>query len=53
MSSQRESWMTIEKGNIISHSENDGYAFMRNGAEAEDTIIMSVKEARKKDFIKT
>jgi len=48
MSSQRESWLKIEKGNIILHSENDSYAFMRNGAEAENQIVMSVKEAREK-----
>ncbi len=48
MSSQRESWLKIEKGNIILHSENDSYAFMRNGAEARDKVVMSVKEAREK-----
>ena len=46
MSSQRESWMTIQKGYIVRHSENDGYAFMRKGAEESNEIIMSVKEAR-------
>jgi|DEB0MinimDraft_6_1074348.scaffolds.fasta_scaffold101454_3 hypothetical protein len=48
MSSQRESWLKIKKGNIILHSENDSYAFMRNGAETEEQIVMSVKEAREK-----
>jgi hypothetical protein len=52
MSSQRESWMTIQKGYIIRHSENDGHAFMRKGAQESDTVIMSVKEAREKGLYK-
>jgi len=56
MSSQRESWTTIKNGNIVQHSENDGYALMRRGFEKHDEIIMSVEEARKqgkyKDLIK-
>ena len=52
MSSQRESWMTIQKGYIVRHSENDGYAFMRKGAEETNEIIMSVKEAREKGVYK-
>ena len=47
MSSQRERWTTIKNGNIIEHSENDGYALMRRGFEHHDEIIMSVEEARK------
>ena len=52
MSSQRESWITIQKGYIVRHSENDGYAFMRKGAEETNEIIMSVKEAREKGVYK-
>ena len=48
MSSQRETWMTIKNGNIVEHSENDGYAFMKKGFDEHDKIIMSVEEARKK-----
>ena len=56
MSSQRESWTTIKNGNIVQHSENDGYDLMRRGFEKHDEIIMSVEEARKqgkyKDLIR-
>ncbi len=52
MSSQRESWTTIKNGNIVQHSENDGYALMRRGFEKHDEIIMSVEEARKKGVYK-
>jgi|TARA_R110002020_G_scaffold218606_1_gene426538 hypothetical protein len=56
MSSQRERWTTIKNGNIVEHSENDGYALMRRGFEPHDEIIMSVEEARQqgkyKDLIK-
>ena len=52
MSSQRESWTTIKNGNIVEHSENDGYALMRRGFEKHDEIIMSVEEARKKGVYK-
>ena len=45
--SSRETWITIKNGNIVRHSENDGYALMR-GFQAHDEIIMSVEEARKK-----
>ena len=48
MSSQREYWTTIKNGNIVEHSENDGYALMRKGFQEHDEIIMSVEEARKK-----
>ena len=50
MSSQRERWTTIKNGNIIEHSENDGYALMRRGFEHHDEIIMSVEEARKQGY---
>ena len=56
MSSQREKWITIKNGNIVEHSENDSYALLRRGFEADDRIIMSVEEARErgvyKDIIK-
>ena len=52
MSSQRERWLTIKNGNIVEHSENDGYALMRRGFEKHDEIIMSVEEARKKGVYK-
>ena len=57
MSSQRETWITIKNGNIVRHSENDGYALMRKGFQDHDEIIMSVEEAQKKgvyrDIIKS
>jgi hypothetical protein len=35
--SQSESWLVVYKdGRVKYHVENDGYAFMRNGAEAEE-----------------
>ena len=52
MSSQRETWITIKNGNIVEHSENDGYALMRKGFQHRDEIIMSVEEARKKGVYK-
>jgi len=52
MSSQRESWITIKDGNIVRHSENDGYQFMKRGAQSSDEIIMSVEEAKKKGVYK-
>ena len=52
MSSQREKWITIKNGNIVEHSENDSYAFMRKGFESDDRIIMSVEEAREKGVYK-
>lgn len=44
----RESWITIQNGNIVKHSENDGWSFVRRGPEESTKIIMSVKEARKR-----
>ena len=52
MSSQRETWITIKNGNIVRHSENDGYALMRKGFQAHEEIIMSVEEAREKGVYK-
>jgi len=52
MSSQRETWITIKNGNIVRHSENDGYALMRKGFQHHDEIIMSVEEARNKRVYK-
>ena len=52
MSSQRETWITIKNGNIVKHSENDGYALMRKGFQHHNEIIMSVEEARKKGAYK-
>ena len=49
--SSRETWITIKNGNIVRHSENDGYALMR-GFQAHDEIIMPVEEARKKGVYK-
>jgi hypothetical protein len=37
---QSESWLVVhDDGRIIYHSENDGYAFLRHGAEAIDEEI--------------
>jgi len=52
MSSQRETWITIKNGNIVEHSENDGYALMKKGFNEHDEIIMSVEEAREKGMYK-
>jgi len=38
----RESWITIQNGNIVKHSENDGWAFVRRGPEEETKILISV-----------
>jgi hypothetical protein len=38
--SQSESWLVIhDVGRIVYHSENDGYAFLRHGAEPIDEEI--------------
>ena len=52
MSSQRETWITIKNGNIVEHSENDGYALMRKGFQEHDEIIMSVCEESEYDWKK-
>jgi hypothetical protein len=38
--SQSESWLVVhDDGRIVYHSENDGYAFLRHGAQAIDEEI--------------
>jgi len=44
----RESWITIQNGNIVKHSDNDGWAFVRRGPEEETKILISGKEAKEK-----
>ena len=48
MSSQIEQWYWIKDGSIYLHSENNGYQFMKRGAEANDKFIMTVEEAKRK-----
>jgi hypothetical protein len=36
----RERWLVVQKdGRLRLHEENDGWTFLRNGAEASDWII--------------
>ena len=38
--SQSEEWLVVhDDGRIVSHFENDGYAFLRHGAQAIDEEI--------------
>ena len=46
MSSQYEEWFFIKESKLYHHGENDGFAFMRNGAEATDTYIGPVKSIK-------
>ncbi len=48
----RERWLYIKDGNIIQHSENDGWSFAKRGPEAEEKIIMSVDMAKEKGVYK-
>tara|TARA_R100000458_G_C8102650_1_gene128711 strand:- start:49 stop:252 length:204 start_codon:yes stop_codon:yes gene_type:complete len=48
MSSQLEQWHFIKDGKIYLHEENDGYQFLKRGAEANDTFIMTVEEAKRR-----
>ena len=48
MSSQLEEWYFVEDGKLYRHSENDGYQFMKRGAQARDTFLMTVEEAKVK-----
>ena len=43
MSSQYEEWFYIKDDNVYYHGENDGFAFMRKGAEAVDILIGPVE----------
>lgn len=36
---QNEAWVKVVDGKLIRHVENDGYAFMRHGPEADETEI--------------
>jgi|TARA_R110000851_G_scaffold39033_3_gene99670 hypothetical protein len=48
----RERWLYVKDGNIIKHSENDGWSFAKRGPEEENEIIMSVEEAKEKGVYK-
>jgi hypothetical protein len=37
--SQIEQWVYVKNGQLMLHTENDGYAFMKHGAEAEDQPV--------------
>lgn len=40
-----ERWFYVKDGQLWEHVENDGWAFLRRGAEAVDTPLCSVAEA--------
>lgn len=44
MSEREFWWIANPDGSVTYHTENDGYAFMRRGAEPED-VIMTLDEA--------
>tara|TARA_R100000734_G_C3203632_1_gene21497 strand:- start:76 stop:297 length:222 start_codon:yes stop_codon:yes gene_type:complete len=46
MSSQYEEWFFIKENKLYHHGENDGFAFMRKGAEAIDTYIGPVESIK-------
>ena len=48
MSSQLEEWYFVEDGKLYRHTENDGYQFMKRGAEPHDEFLMTVEEAKVK-----
>ena len=39
MSSESEHWLYIKNGKFMEHFENDGYSFIRNGAEAREQEV--------------
>ena len=40
-----ERWYFIRDGGLWEHTENDGIAFLRRGAESIDTRLCSIEEA--------
>lgn len=40
-----ETWFYIKNGMLYKHTENDGYAFMRNGPEEKDVCLGTVQDA--------
>lgn len=40
-----ETWFYIKNGMLYKHTENDGYAFMRNGPEEKDVCLCTIQEA--------
>jgi len=46
MTSQLEEWYFVKEGKLYRHTENDGYQFMKRGAEAHDELLMTVEEAK-------
>ena len=44
--SSREKWYFVKEGVLYKHTENDGWAFLRNGAQAEEKPLMTVEEAK-------
>ena len=46
MSSHREEQFYVEDDKLYYHAENDRFAFMRNGPEAVDVEIGSVRGAK-------
>lgn len=48
-SSQYEEWIYLrEDGAIVYHFELDGYAYLRNGAQARNEVFTSPDELKKK-----
>lgn len=45
MSSQRETWYEIKDNELWQISENDGYAYMRKGAQRVEILLCTVEEA--------
>lgn len=45
MSSQRETWYEIRDGNLWKISENDGYAYLRQGVDRTEILLCTEEEA--------
>ena len=43
--STTEKWYFVKKGILYKHTENDGWAFLKKGAQAHDEPLMTVEEA--------
>ena len=46
MSSQIEKWYFVKDNILYKHTENDGWAFLRKGAQAHDEPLMTVEESK-------
>ena len=43
-----EKWYFVKEGILYKHTENDGWAFLKKGAQAHDEPLMTVEEAKVK-----